>query len=102
MQNQDGNWPGIGTDKTSSTQRTGGTHNFFLKKIWYAKLRNVQLSYMLPSTVAEKLMLRGLAVTFDAQNLANITNYVGYDPEMRGNYPYPICYSFTVGVRANF
>lgn len=102
MQNQDGDWPGIGTDLTSSQQRTGGSTDSFLEKIWYAKLRNVQLSYVLPSKVAKSLHMGSLAVSVDAQNLGAITNYVGYDPEMRGSFPYPICYSFTFGVKASF
>lgn len=102
MKNQDGDWPGIGTDYTSDTQRTGGTSDFYLKKIWFAKLRNVQFSYMVPSELAHSLHLDNLAVTLDAQNLATLTNYEGYDPEMRGNYPYPICYSFTLGVKVGF
>ena len=102
MQNQDGDWPGIGSDLTSSTQRTGGTSDFWYKKIWYAKLRNVQVSYQLPNKVSDALHLGSLAVSLDAQNLANITNYEGYDPEIRGNYPYPLCYSFTFGVKASF
>lgn len=102
MKNQNGSWPGIGNDLTSSTQRTGGTSDFWFKKIWYAKLRNVQMSYLLPSSVAEYLHLGSLAVSLDAQNLLNITNYEGYDPELRGPYPYPICYSFTFGVKLTF
>lgn len=102
MKNQNGSWPGIGNDLTSSTQRTGGTSDFWYKKIWYAKLRNVQISYVLPDKWSDYLHLSSLAVSLDAQNLANITNYKGYDPEIRGNYPYPICYSFTFGVKASF
>ena len=102
MANQDGDWPGIGTDKTSTTQRTGGTNDFFLKEIWYIKLRNVSLSYALPRSYAEAIRLSSLAVTLDAENLGYLSNYEGYDPEMRGNYPYPICYSFSIGVRASF
>ena len=66
MANQDGDWPGIGTDKTSTTQRTGGTNDFFLKEIWYIKLRNVSLSYALPRSYAEAIRLSSLAVTLDA------------------------------------
>ena len=102
MKNQNGDWPGIGSDKTSSTQRTGGGNDFWYTKLWYAKLKNVQLSYMLPNKFSDFLHMNSLAVTVDAQNLATLTNFQGYDPEMRGNYPYPICYSFTFGVKANF
>lgn len=102
MKNQKGDRPGIASDLTSSTQRTGGGSDFYLKKIWYIKLRNVQLSYNLPTKLAQSIALSGLAVTLDAQNLATLTNYKGYDPEMRGNYPYPLCYSFTLGVKASF
>ena len=102
MKNPNGTWPGIGSDLTSSTQRTGGTSDFWYKKIWYAKLRNIQMSYLLPDAVAKYLHLGSLAVSLDAQNLLSLTNYEGYDPEMRGAYPYPICYSFTFGLKATF
>lgn len=102
MFNQDGDWPGIGTDKTSATQRTGGTSDFWLKKIWYLKLRNVQLSYVLPDKISSALKVNSIALSLDAQNLATITNYSGYDPERRGSYPYPLCYSFTIGLKVGF
>jgi hypothetical protein len=101
MWNQDGDWPGIGQDLTD-TQRTGGSDDYFLHKTWFAKLGNVEMSYSLPKRVVSKLNMSNIALVFNARNVATVTNYFGYDPEMRGNYPYPITSAITFGIKLDF
>ena len=54
----------------------------------YLKLKNVRLSYRVPSGyLAKTRVFRGALVTFQVQNALTITKYTGYDPEV-GMYSY--------------
>ncbi len=61
----------------------------------YIRIKNVTLSYFLPTKWAAKVAMRNLKVSAGVQNLATFTKYKGYDPEigMSPNYG-----SLTVGV----
>ena len=66
----------------------------------YIRLKQVNLSYKLPLSVAQRLKVNGLSVFLQATNLATFTNYRGDDPENTGNnlnfYPNPR--TFTGGI----
>ncbi|MBL7697121.1 MAG: TonB-dependent receptor, partial [Chitinophagaceae bacterium] len=48
----------------------------------YVRLRNVQVGYTLPASVAGRASITRLRVFISAQNLFTITNYTGLDPEI--------------------
>lgn len=50
----------------------------------YLRLKNVAISYTLPSKVLNSLKLKNAQLVFQAQNLLTITNYQGLDPESQG------------------
>jgi TonB-linked SusC/RagA family outer membrane protein len=54
----------------------------FLENGSYLRLKNVNLGFNLPSEVAAKLHVRKLRIFASAQNLATITKYKGFDPEV--------------------
>ncbi len=83
----------------------------------YLRLKNVSLSYNLPqSLLSKQKIVRAVRVLVGAQNLATITNYSGYDPEVgayigrdsgagnqaigvdNGRYPSTLVYTFSLGV----
>ena len=52
----------------------------------YLRLKNVSLSYNVPqSVIGKQKVVRGVRATVGAQNVATITNYSGFDPEV-GSY----------------
>ena len=52
----------------------------------YLRLKNVSLSYNLPSTfIAKQKLIRGVRATVGVQNIVTLTNYTGMDPEV-GSY----------------
>ncbi len=54
----------------------------------YLKLKNVRLSYRVPSSVLSRThVLKGVQASFQVQNAFTITKYTGYDPEV-GMYSY--------------
>jgi TonB-linked SusC/RagA family outer membrane protein len=77
----------------------------------YLRIRNITLGYTLPEKVVRKWMLENIRVYANIQNLATITNYTGFDPEIgastasqnvfgldNGRYPSPQVYSFGVSL----
>lgn len=83
----------------------------------YVRLKNVSLSYRLPSSVVAKTkFVKGARVGVSAQNILTLTRYSGYDPEVGsyvgpnastanaavgvdyGRYPLTPVYSLNVGI----
>jgi len=57
----------------------------FIEDGSYVKIRNITLSYGLPSSVVTKLKLTGLTISLGADNLYTFTNFWGQDPEVSIN-----------------
>lgn len=55
----------------------------------FIKLRNIQLGYSIPSTLASKLRLKTVRVYVSADNLWRYTKYKGFDPEFGSLYSSP-------------
>lgn len=78
----------------------------------YLRLKNVMLSYELPSKVAKKLSLNRAQIYVSLQNLWTWTNYSGMDPEVSTKHStltpgfdysaYPRNKTCTVGVKIGF
>lgn len=48
----------------------------------YLRLKNLQLGYTLPATIAKKAGMKGARVYVSGGNLLTFTKYTGYDPEV--------------------
>jgi len=72
----------------------------------FLRLKNVMLSYSLPSELLKKTgFIRGLRVYAQGQNLLTFTNFSGLDPEGTGNIyaaQYPMSRQFTFGLDLMF
>jgi TonB-linked SusC/RagA family outer membrane protein len=81
----------------------------FLFNSSFTRIKNVNLSYKLPESVAGRLSLSNLSVFFDILNLYTWTDYPGYDPESSTSgdnvavagydamtYPLPRTYTFGI------
>ena len=87
----------------------GGVPNSQMSTFWlsdaaYLKVRNIQLTYDLPTSILESIGLRGVQLRASGENLINIHNYrKGWDPEINAtmNY-YPIMANYTLGVKIDF
>jgi len=83
----------------------------------YLRIKNISLSYNLPSTIlARQKLVKGVRVTLSGQNIATLTGYTGFDPEVGsyvgrdasasnqaigldyGRYPLTPVYTFNIGV----
>ena len=83
----------------------------FIEDGSFLLLRNVQLSYTLPSDWTKKIRFNNLRVYVSGSNLHYWTKYSGYTPEIVSSVPfdsgidrgaYPVSRLYTVGLNASF
>lgn len=87
-------------------------HSWAIEDGSFLRINNVTVGYSLPSTKLAGIKMSQLRFYFTANNLAVITNYSGYDPEVsvRSNpltpgldySAYPKSRSFIFGINASF
>ncbi|WP_420318014.1 SusC/RagA family TonB-linked outer membrane protein [Ekhidna sp.] len=72
----------------------------------FVRLRNVQVSYSLPSEILSNVGAQSARVWLQGQNLLTFTNYSGFDPEMDETgsefFRYPVGKTITVGLEVTF
>ena len=111
-------WTGAGstnsfpilTDNTSDArnQNYSRMSDFYLHKGDFMRLKNVQLGYSLPAKAAKALTAEQIRIYVAAENLATLTGYTGYDPEIGGNVfgvdsgNYPLPRTLMVGLNLQF
>lgn len=110
-----GRWTGPGTstdfprlDDSDPNGNFSRPSNFYLEDGDYIRLKNLQIGYTLPISVAAKAGMKHARVYIMAENLFTFTNYTGYDPEIGGGVfsidrgIYPQARSFMVGLNVTF
>ncbi|WP_179415009.1 SusC/RagA family TonB-linked outer membrane protein [Mucilaginibacter sp. E4BP6] len=80
-------WHGAGTSNTTpsaflSDAVNGQPNSFYVESGSYLRIRNLQLGYDLPVSLAQKLKMSNLHIYVSAQNLATFTKYKGFNPEV--------------------
>jgi TonB-dependent starch-binding outer membrane protein SusC len=78
----------------------------YLENGSFVRLRNVQLSYNVPSKVLSSIKLRAVRVYVQGQNLWTRSEFMGWDPELASGTligaQYPALKSYTVGLNIGF
>lgn len=72
-----------------------------LENVSFLRVKNMSLSYSLPSNVVSKMGFSSLSFSFILTNLFTITNYSGLDPETPGA-TYPLARSCSFGLSLGF
>ena len=67
---------------TTSATRNGVFSDYFVEDGSYLRVRNVQIGYLLPKNISNKLGSDYVRIYFSANNLFTLTNYMGYDPDI--------------------
>jgi TonB-dependent starch-binding outer membrane protein SusC len=115
-----GRWTGEGTSNTyprlsmdDPNKNFSRSSDFYVEDGSYFKIKTLQLGYTLPLSILEKIGLTKVRVYVSGNNLATLTKYTGFDPEI-GNSPsspnsfgvdrgfYPQARSFMFGLSAGF
>ncbi|MBO9571872.1 MAG: SusC/RagA family TonB-linked outer membrane protein [Chitinophagaceae bacterium] len=68
----------------------------------YIRLKNVSLSWQIPTNWSEKMHLQSGTVYFRGQNLATISQYTGLDPETQNSKTLPPLQLWTTGITIVF
>ncbi|MGK7392343.1 MAG: SusC/RagA family TonB-linked outer membrane protein [Candidatus Cyclobacteriaceae bacterium M2_1C_046] len=76
--NPSGSYPRV----TTGANPNNSPSDFYVEDGSYARLRNVQIGYSLPSDLLDKAKIKKLRVYFSADNLVTLTGYSGFDPEI--------------------
>ncbi|MFZ1791372.1 MAG: TonB-dependent receptor [Saprospiraceae bacterium] len=96
------------------SQNGTGTSTRYLQKTDFIRLRNVMLSYDIPSTITKRLRLGSARLYLSGVNLLTFTDYAGYDPESRADvsgvgfdngydfYSAPQAKTTSLGININF
>ncbi len=101
--------PGVNTSSTipmlttNNTGDEGRTSSYFVENGTYAKLRNLQFGYTLPSRTLEALRMTRMRVYVSGQNLLTLKSksLTCSDPE-NPNWAYPIPTSLSFGLQIDF
>ncbi|MBO9572081.1 MAG: hypothetical protein J7497_07710, partial [Chitinophagaceae bacterium] len=72
---------------------------FYTLNASYVRLKNVSLSWDLPSTFLKKLQLQSGRLYTQGQNLFTMTHYAGLDPETGSITTLPPLRTWTVGIQ---
>ena len=78
--------------------------SLWLYRANYLRLKNVTLSYRLPSSLTSVVGLRGARIYTSGINLIHWTSYLGIDPEISGNFEsssYPAEQQFNFGIEVD-
>lgn len=105
-------WKGEGTSNTIPRAVYGDPNgnnrisDRFVENGSYLRLKNVSLAYNFPKQWLNKLMIENARLLVSCENVATITGYSGFDPEVGENgidsSRYPISRTFSVGLNFNF
>ena len=105
-------WVGYGTSTVMPRAVYGDpNHNArlsdrFVEDGSYLRLKNITLSYTFPSRWMEKISVENARIFLSCENVATLTKYSGFDPEVGINgidgNRYPISRTLSLGLNFNF
>ena len=119
LSNPGTNVPRMSSNQIANDNNYGKITNRFIEDGSYLRLKNVSLSFNLPSKyLGYTKVIKGLKATLGAQNIYTLTHYKGYDPEIgayvgtgssSGNQAigidfgrYPLTQMYTATINVNF
>jgi hypothetical protein len=66
----------------------------------YVRLKNLSLSWQIPSLWRSKVLVKDLRLYLQGQNLLTFTNYEGLDPENKSSSTLPPLKMLTIGIKS--
>lgn len=108
-------WTGEGSSNdprlTTGPNRNNVFSDFYVEDGSYLRLKNAQLGYTLPNTIAEKIGFSQFRIYAAANNLLTFTKYRGFDPDLGSGSPllsgvdfgfYPQARTYMLGMNLKF
>ena len=94
------------TTYEGSTNENFRVNDFWLKDASYLRVKNIQLTYNVPTKFLQKCYIKKLRVFVNAQNPFTFSSMKDFDPEkdLKGStwYAYPSVRTFTGGINVTF
>ncbi len=75
--------------------------DFWIADKSYLRVKNIQLSYLIPGNLTEKIGIEGIRLYTNLENYFTFTKYKGFDPELSG-INYPVMKQTTFGINVSF
>ena len=107
-----GRWTGEGTSNTmpravyADPNQNNRVSDRFIEDGSYLRVKNITLAYSFPQRLLNRIHVEGLRLALSCENVATITGYSGFDPEVSINgidaSLYPIPRTFSVGLNLTF
>jgi hypothetical protein len=107
-----GRWTAEGTSSTMPRAVYGDPNqnnrisDRFVENGSYLRLKTISLAYNFPKEWLKALTIENARLTLSCENVATITSYSGFDPEVDINgidlSRYPISRTFNIGLNFNF
>ena len=105
-------WTGEGTSYTmprailNDPAKNNRNSDRWVENGSYLRIKNITLGYNFPKKWISKLTLENARIFVSCENVATITSYSGFDPEVDvngiDNNRYPISRTFSLGLNFNF
>ncbi|MCL7762592.1 TonB-dependent receptor [Polaribacter sp. Z014] len=76
-------------------------NSFWLMNTSYFRMKNITVTYTIPSNFTDKLKLKNAMIYFSGDNLLTLSgeNLFNVDPETIESFTYPIAKSYTLGIK---
>lgn len=97
---------------SNDPSRNSQTSDRYVFETSYLRLKNISLSYSLPSHLLQKINIQSATVFASLSNIWTLTKWPGIDPELIGNLditnqtsnkdPYPLSKNFSLGLKIEF
>lgn len=97
--NIDGKSPRL---KNTTDAQNNVSSTYWLHDASYVKLKNLQIGYTLPQSIAGKAAISRVRIYLSGENLLLLTKYPGMDPEIGANVDYPTLKQFALGINLTF
>ena len=74
----------------TDTNNNNRVSDLYIEDGSYARLKNIQLGYTIPSSLLDKIGAKTWRFYVSAENLVTLTNYSGADPEVGATSPFDV------------
>lgn len=90
-------------DRVEEYWRQNYLTDYGFHKLGYARLKNVQVAYRIPSNIVNKLRMKNAEISLSGQNLLLLYNKNKiFDPEVQNSQTYPLMSAFSIGGNFTF
>jgi hypothetical protein len=88
--------------RVADGQNSAVSSDWWMYDATWLKMRNIQIGYNLPASIAKKAFIQRARVFFSGENVFMITKFPGLDPEIGTGFSYPTMKQYALGLNVTF